>query len=66
MKTPQVTPEWNTGIYVGNGVVTSKPMQHDTTNYTDADLLACILSPHTTPDQKHTAKTERDKRAQQK
>lgn len=21
MKTPQVTPPWNTGIYVGNGVV---------------------------------------------
>jgi len=24
MKTPQVNPDWNTGIYVGNGVV-AKP-----------------------------------------
>jgi len=24
MKTPQVTPDWNTGIYIGNGVV-AKP-----------------------------------------
>ena len=27
MKTPQVKPDWNTGIYIGNGVVaTPKPM----------------------------------------
>ena len=27
MKTPQVKPEWNTGIYIGDGVVaTPKPM----------------------------------------
>jgi len=24
-KTPQVTPDWNTGIYVGDGVVANKP-----------------------------------------
>jgi len=24
MKTPQVTPNWNTGIYIGNGVVAVK------------------------------------------
>ena len=24
MKTPQVTPAWNTGIYIGNGVVASE------------------------------------------
>ena len=24
MKTPQVKPEWNTGIYIGNGVVATK------------------------------------------
>ena len=25
MKTPQVTPDWRTGIYIGNGVVANKP-----------------------------------------
>ena len=25
MKTPQVTPDWNTGIYIGDGVVANKP-----------------------------------------
>lgn len=24
-KTPQVTPDWNTGIYIGDGVVANKP-----------------------------------------
>ena len=24
MKTPQVTPDWNTGIYIGNGQIVSK------------------------------------------
>lgn len=24
-KTPQVTPTWNTGIYIGDGVVANKP-----------------------------------------
>ena len=27
MKTPQVTPDWNTGIYIGNGVVATQ--KHD-------------------------------------
>ena len=27
MKTPQVTPSWNTGIYVGNGVVANSSEQ---------------------------------------
>mgnify|MGYP003677084424 CR=1 FL=1 len=30
--------------------------------FTDQDLLAAILSPHTTPDQKRDAKAERDRR----
>ena len=26
MKTPQVKPDWPTGIYIGNGVIAQKPM----------------------------------------
>ena len=38
-------------------------MEKTIENYSDADLLACILSPHTTSDDKYAAKAERDKRA---
>ena len=34
-KTPQVTPDWNTGIYIGNGVVAS---DLDRENLVDAVL----------------------------
>jgi|SaaInlV_100m_DNA_2_1039680.scaffolds.fasta_scaffold242361_2 hypothetical protein len=27
MKTPQIKPEWNTGIYIGNGVIAVEPKQ---------------------------------------
>ena len=30
MKTPQVKPDWNTGIYIGNGVVATQPKARDT------------------------------------
>lgn len=29
MKTPQVKPEWNTGIYIGNGVVAVKEKEKE-------------------------------------
>ena len=36
MKTPQVKPDWNTGIYIGNGVVaTPKPMFE----WTDQEII---------------------------
>jgi hypothetical protein len=62
MKTPQITPDWNTGIYIGNKTITKKPMRHAMPDYNDADLLACILSPYTTPEQKRAALEERSKR----
>ena len=30
MKTPQVTPDWNTGIYIGNGQIVSKKTVENT------------------------------------
>ena len=30
MKTPQVTPDWKTGIYIGNGQIVSKKTVEDT------------------------------------
>tara|TARA_R110000764_G_scaffold79657_1_gene158570 strand:- start:549 stop:671 length:123 start_codon:yes stop_codon:yes gene_type:complete len=38
-------------------------MNHKITDYTDRDLLAKILSPHTTPEQKREALNERSRRA---
>ena len=36
MKTPQIKPNWNTGIYIGNGVVaTPKPMFE----WTDQEII---------------------------
>ena len=33
MKTPQVTPDWNTGIYIGNGqIVSKKTVEHTVEN----------------------------------
>ena len=66
MRTPQVTPDWNTGIYIGNGVITKKTMRRTVDVYTDKDLLGCITSPHTTPDEKRAALKERNKRANMK
>ena len=30
MRVPQVTPPWSTGIYIGNGVVATRPKAQDT------------------------------------
>ena len=62
MKTPQVTPNWNTGIYIGNGRTAHKPMSHALENYTDDDLLGVIMSPHTSSEQKYAVLAERTKR----
>ena len=36
VKTPQVKPDWNTGIYIGNGVVAaSRPMS----DWTDEEIV---------------------------
>jgi hypothetical protein len=37
-------------------------MKHTIENFTDQDLLGCIMSPHTTPEQKWAALKERAKR----
>jgi len=62
MKTPQITPEWKTGIYIGNGRIAHKPMSHTLANYTDDDLLGVIMSPHTSSEQKYAVLAERTKR----
>lgn len=49
-------------VMPGNNTITKKPMRHAIPDYNDADLLACILSPYTTPDQKRAALNERSKR----
>ena len=36
MKIPQVKPDWNTGIYIGNGVVASKRWKSTSMTYEDA------------------------------
>ena len=33
MKTPQVTPDWKTGIYIGNGQIVSDTTVEDTVEY---------------------------------
>jgi hypothetical protein len=40
-------------------------MTNELKDYTEADLLAVIMSPHTTPDQKRDANMERARRTNQ-
>ncbi len=41
-------------------------MKHEIENYTDGDLLAVIMSPHTSSEDKWAALAERTKRANMK
>ena len=38
MKTPQVKPDWNTGIYIGDGVVAKPTMEDNMHKWTDQQI----------------------------